>query len=148
MVYVTADHGGWLAKQTLVKFLRGRGLPVTDLGPSKRLHNDDYPPLAARLGRVVRKTPGSFGIGICRSGVGMAMVANKIPGIRASQALTVSLARRARREENTNVLSLAADLQTLAEMKKIVMAWLQTSYRPIDRYRRRLHQVDRLDYGR
>lgn len=147
MVYVTADHGGVKKKALLASWLRQQGRRVVDLGPTSIKPDDDYPPLAAQLARRVQRSPGSRGIALCRSGVGMAMVANKFSGIRAVQAWSPAVASQSRRDENTNILSLAADYHSLAELKSIVRRWLQTSYRPARRRQRRLRQVAKMEHG-
>lgn len=148
MIYVASDHGGWKQKQALVKALRHRGHDVVDLGPARLDPADDYPVWAARTARLVQRAPKSFGILLCRTGVGMAIVANKFRGIRAAQAGSVTVARRSRQDENANVLSLAADELSTAEIQKIALAWLQAAWRPLPRYHRRLRQLAAIDHGR
>lgn len=144
-VFVAADHGGWFAKRRLTDWLRTRNIRVIDLGPERRQPRDDYPVWAARLADAVRHHPGSLGIAFCRSGVGMAIAANKRPGIRAVQGWSTRIAARSRTEEQTNILSLAADYHSEPEMRRIVMSWLGTEFKPIQRYRRRLGQLRRLE---
>ena len=148
MIFVTSDHGGFAAKEKLVAWLEQLDVPVQDLGPRRRQPQDDYPLWAAKLARSIKRHPGSQGIAVCRSGVGMALAANKFTGVRAVQGLSPHIARRSRLEENTNVLSLASDLQTLAEQKKIVSTWLKTTYKPVKRYVRRLREINRIEHGR
>ncbi len=147
MIYVTADHGGVKKKAMFVAWLRRQGYRVTDLGPTAVKPSDDYPRWATLLARRVQRSPGSLGIGLCRSGVGMAMVANKFSGIRAVQAWSPAVAAQSRRDEKTNVLSLAADYHPLTELKSIVRRWLETRYRPARRSQRRLRQVAKIEHG-
>ena len=147
-VFITADHGGWRAKQKLVPWLRRQGVTVVDLGPEKLRTDDDYPVWAARLARHVQRHPGSFGIGLCRSGVGMAIAANKLAGIRAAQAFTPAMAKKSRVDEDANILSLGVDYASGPMLQKIILAWLKTTYRPTKRFTRRLRQLSRLDHGR
>lgn len=148
MVFVTSDHGGYMLKQRLVPWLLKQGWLVVDLGPAKKRAQDDYPFWGARLGRRVAKDPNSFGIAVCRSGVGMVVAANKIPGVRAAQAWSVAMARSSRLDDHSNVLSLAADYQSWPAIQRIVRAWLTTAYRPTIRFERRLRELARLDHGR
>ncbi|MBI2984557.1 MAG: RpiB/LacA/LacB family sugar-phosphate isomerase [Candidatus Kerfeldbacteria bacterium] len=148
MVFVTSDHGGWFQKQKLVGWLRRRGVDVRDLGPNHVDRDDDYPLWAARLARLIQRHPTSRGLLLCRSGVGMAMTANKFVGVRAAQAFTPRMAARARHDDNINVLSLAADYHTSRQLQAMAWAWLQARFRPLRRYRRRLRQVRRIEHGR
>lgn len=146
-IYVTADHGGWAAKRRLLAWLAQAGYPVIDIGPTIRSPSDDYPVWTARAARLVQRNPSSRAIVICRSGVGMAIVANKFSGIRAVQGWSVAVAKRSRQDEDTNVLSLAADYQTWKELTAITRAWLTTPFRPIPRYRRRLKEIGRIEHA-
>lgn len=148
MVFLVADHGGFAMKQRLLAWLRRAGIPAQDLGPTRRVPDDDYPIRAATLARAVRSRPGSFGVAVCRSGVGMALAANKHRGIRAVQALTPTIAVQSRRDEDTNILSLAADYQSFRMMTTIVKRWLATSFSGRPRHRRRLRQLAALEHGR
>ncbi len=146
MIYLGADHGG-------VQFLRRvrralPGLTVRDLGPKTIVPTDDYPLIAGRVARQVARTKSHRGILVCRTGVGMAVAANKIAGIRAVQGTSVPVAVRSRQEEDSNILALAAAYLTVRAAVKIVRAWLREPFRPRPRYRRRLRQLTRLDHGR
>lgn len=148
MVYLVSDHGGFDAKGHLVRWLQSHKVPVVDLGPTKPVADDDYPVWAARLARQVQKTKKSMGIALCRSGVGMAIVANKFSGIRAAQAFTPSMASKTRKDEDSNVLSLAADYLSQRELRAIVRAWLTTKYKPVARYQRRLKEIRTIEHER
>lgn len=148
MIYVAADHGGFAKKQRLVAWLRSRGHQVIDLGPAHSSPSDDYPIWSARLARAVQGDRRGLGVLLCRSGVGMALVANKFAGIRAVQGWSGRVAKQSRRDENTNVLSLASDFQSLDDMKDIVRSWLAQSFRPVARYQRRLRQITRIEHVR
>ncbi|MBI5466797.1 MAG: RpiB/LacA/LacB family sugar-phosphate isomerase [Candidatus Kerfeldbacteria bacterium] len=148
MVYIAADHGGFTKKQLLVAWLRRSGQPVIDLGPARLTPTDDYPIWAARLARTIQQDRHAVGVVVCRSGVGMALVANKFEGVRAVQGWSSRVAQRSRRDEKTNVLSLASDFQSITEMKRIVRLWLKQPYRPIARYQRRLREISRIEHAR
>ncbi len=148
MVFVVADHGGFALKERLVAWLRVSGIPVRDLGPSKKVSGDDYPIYATQLSRQVRLSPQHRGIAICRSGVGMAIVANKHRGIRAVQAVTPAIVRQSRIDENTNVLSLAADFQSWSNITATVKQWLATPYHHQPRHARRLRAIRKIEHGR
>lgn len=147
MIFLGADHGGFPLKERVKVWLRGQGWSVVDLGARRLRPTDDYPLIARRVALAVRRRTGGRGILLCRSGIGMAMVANKVRGVRAVQALSPAVVVRSRREEATNVLALAADWTSLTAAKRLIARWLATPFRPLARYRRRLRQVDRLHPG-
>lgn len=148
MIYLVSDHGGFDAKGHLFRWLKSHKIPVIDLGPDKADEHDDYPVWGARLARQVQKTKKSMGIALCRSGVGMAIVANKFSGIRAAQIFTPAMAVKSRQDEDCNVLALAADYLSQREMRSIVRSWLTTKYKAIPRYQRRLREIRELEHGR
>lgn len=148
MLYVVSDHGGFGLKRRLVAWLRDQGVTVTDLGPTRKISGDDYPVYAALLARHVQKSASHRGIAICRTGIGMAVVANKHRGIRAVQALTPAIAQQSRIDENTNVLSLAADYQSWRNVTATVKRWLATPYRHQARHARRLRAIKKVEHGR
>lgn len=148
MIYVASDHGGFRPKKVIVAWLKKQGWPVSDLGPMVFNRQDDYPFWAAAVAKKVQHSKKDLGILLCRSGVGMAIAANKFSGVRATQALNPQMAKKSRLDENANVLSLSADYQTFAEMQRIVKSWLTTAYIPKPRYQRRLRELSRLEHGR
>ena len=142
-VAIGSDHAGVALRGTLVTYLRGRGIAVQDLGT----HGSDpvdYPDVAAQVGQVVAHREADAGIIIDGSGIGSAIAANKIPGIRAAMAASETVARYAREHSGTNVLTLGATLVTLDEAKAIVSTWLTTPMRD-PRYIRRLAKIRDLE---
>jgi ribose 5-phosphate isomerase B len=123
---IGSDHTGVALRQTLVAFLRGRGLAVQDLGVDGA-DPVDYPDVAARVGHSVVRHEADAGIVIDGAGIGSAMAANKIPGIRAAMAASETMARYAREHNGANVLTLGATLVSAEEAKGIVSVWLTTS---------------------
>lgn len=147
MLVIGADHAGFALKEYLKKKLARTHAGVVDVGAHQRTTGDDYPIFAFELAKRVRRTTGGRGILICGSGVGMAMVANKVAGIRAATAWHPKLAKRARQEEDCNVLVLPADFVTRAQAEAIVEMWLRTPFKRINRYRRRLGEVQRIEHN-
>jgi ribose 5-phosphate isomerase B len=145
MLVLGADHGGYTLKEFLKRVLLKSGHEVFDVGPAKLRSADDYPLIAAEVARRVRRTTGGRGILLCGSGVGMSVVANKFPGIRAVNAWDVKVAIRARKEEDANILVLPAHFVTQAGARAIVQVWLSTPFQRIARYRRRLGEIARIE---
>ena len=142
-VAIGADHTGLALKTALVEHLRRSGQAVTDHGTSTA-EAVDYPDIAAAVGRAVVRGEADAGIVIDGAGLGSAIAANKLRGVRAAMCSTPTLARYAREHNGANVLTLGATLVTAAEAREIVDVWLSTPIREA-RYLRRLLKVRRLE---
>ena len=144
-VAIASDHGGVALRKTLVTFLRGRGLAVHDLGTDGP-DPVDYPDTAAAVARVVARGEADAGIAIDGAGIGSAIAANKIDGIRAVMATTETVARYSREHNGANVLTLGASLVTADEARAIVVSFVTTPMREA-RYIRRLAKIRALEQG-
>jgi ribose 5-phosphate isomerase B len=138
-VAVAADHSGVALKRMLVASLRGRGLAVDDLGTDTP-DPIDYPDTAERVAVAVAHGEADAGIVMDGAGLGSAIVANKVPGVRAAMCSTPTLARYSREHNGANVLALGATLLTPAEALAIVDVWLATPMTEV-RYIRRLTKI-------
>lgn len=141
MIYLGADHGGFTMKETIKRKLARARIPFIDCGAQSYDRFDDYPLIARTVARAVAGHPRHRGILFCRSGVGVTVVANKVRGIRSVLAEDAWIARRARRDENANILALPAEHLTPAQLWTIITAWRTTRYRGAPRDRRRLRQI-------
>ena len=137
------DHTGIAMKQALVSFLRGRGLSALDVGTNES-STVDYPDIAAAVSRPVARGEADGGIVIDGAGIGSAIAANKVPGIRAAMCVTPTLARYAREHNGCNVLALGSTLLATDEALRIVETWLTTPMREA-RYIRRLAKIRALE---
>lgn len=146
IVAIASDHTGVALRRVLTGFLRGRGLAVLDLGTDGP-DAVDYPDVAASVAWAVARGEADAGIVIDGVGIGSAIAANKIPGIRAGMATTETLARYAREHNGANVLTLGATLVSPDEARAIVVAWLTTPMRE-PRYIRRLAKIRDLERRR
>ena len=142
-VAIASDHTGVKLRKTLVEFLRGRGLTVQDLGTDGP-DAVDYPDVAAAVADAVARREADAGIVIDGAGLGSAIVANKVKGIRAVMATTETIARYAREHNGCNVLTLGATLVTLEEARAIVSTWLTTPMKE-PRYIARLAKIRDLE---
>jgi ribose 5-phosphate isomerase B len=140
---IASDHTGIRLRQTLVAFLRGRGLAVRDLGVDTP-DPVDYPDIAAGVGTLVARLEADAGIVIDGAGIGSAIAANKIRGVRAATAASETIARYSREHNGANVLTLGATLVSAEEAKSIVTVWLTTPMRE-PRYIRRLAKIRDLE---
>ncbi|HUS10940.1 MAG TPA: RpiB/LacA/LacB family sugar-phosphate isomerase [Pyrinomonadaceae bacterium] len=125
LIAVGADHGGFKMKEELKSLLTALGHQVHDFGTNSE-DPVDYPDLAYAVARSVSEGTSELGIIIDGAGVGSAITANKVPGIRAAACYSVAVARNSREHNGANVLSLGSKTISSAEMRDIVQAWLAT----------------------
>ena len=144
-VAIGADHTGVALKADLIAHLRKAAVQVTDCGTAGP-DPVDYPDIAAAVARAVARQEADAGIVIDGSGLGSAMAANKVRGVRAAMCPNLTLARYAREHNGTNVLTLGSTLVEASEARSIVDTWLSTPMREA-RYLRRLLKVRRLEEG-
>ena len=142
-VAIGSDHTGLAHKAALVTHLRQAGLAVTDMGTDTP-DPVDYPDVAARVGLAVVRGEADAGIVIDGAGLGSAMAANKIRGVRAAMCPSVTLARYAREHNGANVLTLGATIVDPSTAIEIVNAWRSASTTEA-RYLRRLLKLRRLE---
>src|SRR5262249_17803838 len=142
-VAIASDHTGIKLRQSIVSLLRGRGVAVEDLG-AESTEPGDYPDVAASGARRVAGQGGGGGIGIDGAGIGSAIAANKVRGVRAAMALNETIARYSREHNGANVLTLGSTLVTPAEAAAIVTMWLTTPMKE-PRYIRRLSKIKDLE---
>jgi ribose 5-phosphate isomerase B len=142
-VIVGADHAGFAAKQALLAALKKMGHSVTDAGTDGP-DSVDYPDFAVQVGRAVAEAEAERGILICGTGIGMAMAANKIPGVRAAVVTNEFTAEMSRRHNDANVLAMGARVQTPEKMEEFARIFLET---PFDggRHAGRVDKIKKLD---
>jgi ribose 5-phosphate isomerase B len=143
VVAIGSDHSGVALKSAIRQHLRGRGLAVHDVG-TEGPDPVDYPDIAGAVARQVALREADAGIVIDGAGLGSAIAANKIAGIRAAMCVNQTLARYAREHNGANVLSLGATLVTPDEALTIVDTFLTTAMRE-PRYLRRLAKIRDLE---
>lgn len=140
LVAVGADHGGYKMKEELKSFLSELGHKIHDFGTNSE-DPVDYPDFAHAVARSVSEGNSDVGIIIDGAGVGSAMTANKVPGVRAAACYSVSVAQNSREHNGANVLTLGSKTISSAEMREIVKAWLATEITE-DRHRKRVAKID------
>jgi len=137
------DHGGYALKKRLVALLRRRGDEVADLGT----HSPkpcDYPPIGYKVAKAVASGEFDRGILICKSGNGIAMVANKVRGIRAAICHDVKSAQHSRQHNDANILVLGAEAIPATRAEAITKAWVAADFEG-GRHARRVRQMARLE---
>jgi ribose 5-phosphate isomerase B len=142
-VAIGSDHGGLALKSAITEALRGKGVAVDDLG-TLTADPVDYPDTAARVARTVARGEADAGIVIDGAGIGSAIAANKIRGVRAAVCHDATTARYARQHNGANVLSLGAALVTPLQALEVVDVWMNTAMNE-PRYIRRLAKIKALE---
>jgi ribose 5-phosphate isomerase B len=142
-VAVGADHGGYPMKEELKIFLAELGHRVHDFGTNSE-SAVDYPDFAHAVARAVADGAVDVGIVIDGAGVGSAMTANKVPGVRAAACYSVEVARNSREHNGANVLTLGSKTITSDQMREIVRAWLGTDLTE-DRHRKRVGKIEAIE---
>jgi ribose 5-phosphate isomerase B len=122
-----ADHGGYALKERIAADLREHGFAVRDCGTHSQ-EPVDYPDFAEAVARLVAEGACRWGIVVDGAGIGSAIAANKVPGIRAATCWDVTSARNSREHNHANVLALGAGLLGEALALQIVQAWLSTGW--------------------
>jgi len=145
-IAVGADHAGLHVKEAIKTYLEGAGHTVTDAGTWSE-ESVDYPDYAKKVAEAVAHGEAELGILACGSGIGMAMAANKVGGIRAASVNDLITARVAREQNNANVLSIGGRLVDGTQAVEIVRAFLAANFKG-GRHQRRLDKVAEMDKAR
>jgi len=141
-IAIGADHGGFLLKQKLIKFLESKDYVVADMGT----HSEDpcdYPVYAEKIACAVSSGEFDKGVLICKSGIGMSMAANKVSGIRAALCQDLKTAKSSREHNDANVICLAAKKISFKSAASLLNIWLKTEFAG-GRHAKRVKQIDEL----
>lgn len=141
-IYLASDHGGFELKQAIEEALQEDHL-VADLGCTSE-ESCDYPIFGREIGEAVVDDPGSLGIAVCGSGIGISMAANKVPGARAALCCSVEAAELARQHNGANVLCLGERTESIDDPIDIVKAFLSTEVDMSERHQRRRALLDEM----
>lgn len=144
VIPIASDHPAYDLKQELISYLSELGYRPLDLGTFSK-ERVDYPIYALSVASKVSMGQYKRGIVICKTGVGVSIVANKFPGIRASLVNDVEVAELTRKHNDTNVLALSAGFTSIENAKKIVKVWLETEPEG-GRHQKRIDQISTLEY--
>lgn len=142
-IYVASDHTGFRLKAHLLRILKAEQYDAIDCGPTTHNEGDDYPLFAEKLCRLVIQEQ-ARGILICDTGIGMSIIANRFPKIRAALVSTELMAERSRLHNDANVLCLGQTLVSEAENEAFVLTWLRTEFSGEVRHVRRLGEINEI----
>lgn len=127
MIAVGSDHGGLELKQAVCELLQQRELGFSDFG-TNGTKSVDYPDFGAKVANAVSKGEVDAGILICGTGIGMSIIANKFPGIRAALVHDEFTAQMAKEHNNANILVMGGRILTVEQGIKLVEIWLDTQF--------------------
>ena len=143
IIAIGSDHGGYRLKEEVKKYLEDKNIEFVDFGCESE-QSVDYPDIAAKVAKEVQGGKCDQGILICRSGIGMSIVANKFKGIRCALCHNEYTAKYARLHNNANILAMGADDLTTGEAVCILRMWLATSFEG-GRHEERLKLIEEIE---
>lgn len=144
-IAIGSDHAGFEAKEKIKTILEDLGIEFVDFGTNSG-DSVDYPDFGAKVGRAVAAHEVDSGIVVCGSGIGIAIAANKIRGVRAAQAWSAETASLARQHNDANVLSIGARVLSESDIEKIVRAWFSADFED-GRHQGRIDKISALESG-
>ena len=143
MIALGSDHGGFELKESLKELLKGRGVDVVDCGTDNG-NSVDYPDFGEKVARKVSSGEVEKGILICGTGIGMSIVANKYPGVRAALVTDPFMAQMAKEHNNANILVLGGRVLDTDSARKMVSIWLDATFEG-GRHQGRLDKITALE---
>ena len=144
-IAVGADHAGYPLNERVIEELRGAGHEIIDFGTHDGSVPDDYPDYAKQVGEAVQSGAAEIGILVCGSGVGAAVAANKIRGVRAALCGDTYSAHQSREHDDCNVLCLGARVTGPELALEILRSFVSANFSGEERHRRRLAKVAALE---
>jgi ribose 5-phosphate isomerase B len=145
LIAVGADHGGFPLNERVIEELRGAGHQITDFGTHDGSKPDDYPDYALKVGQAVQSGKAEIGILICGSGVGAAVAANKLKGIRAALCGDTYSAHQSVEHDDCNVLCMGARVVGVELAMEIMRAFVAARFTGEERHLRRLKKVAEIE---
>lgn len=143
-----SDHAGWSLRQRILDELRARGMEVVDCGPPEPVPGDDYPDVAAAVGRAVASGRADRGILVCGSGVGASIAASKLTGVRCALCHDPFSARQGVEDDDMNVMAMGARVIGPELAAELLKDFLEARFSGAERHRRRLGKVAALERAR
>lgn len=144
MIFIGADHAGFLLKEEIKKALAKKKLSFVDLGTSS-VESVDYPDFAVAVAKRVASSKSSKGVLACGTGVGMCIAANKVAGVRAAVLYSDNIARLAADHNAANVACVGGREMRHRDAVKRVLLWLQTPFSKEERHHYRIRKIAALE---
>ena len=142
-IVLGSDHAGYELKADLRAYLSERNITVCDMGVASETPVD-YPAIARAVAEKISRKEFTRGILVCGSGIGMSIVANRFPGVRAALCHDLSSARLSREHNDANLLVLGGRFLGKGLAREITQVWLESAFQG-GRHQRRLDQIESLD---
>ena len=142
-IVLGSDHAGYELKADLRAYLGERNITVCDMGVASETPAD-YPEIARAVAEKISRKEFALGILVCGSGIGMSIVANRFPGVRAALCHDLSSARLSREHNDANLLVLGGRFLGKGLAREITRVWLESAFQG-GRHQRRLDQIESLD---
>lgn len=143
MIALGADHGGYKLKEEIKRYLEEKDIEYTDCGTFSE-ESVDYPEIAKAVALEVQSKECGKGIVVCRSGIGMSIVANKFKGIRCAKCNDEEEARLSRMHNDANMLAIGADYIDTSKAIRIVRTWIATEFEG-GRHQERIKIIDEIE---
>lgn len=143
MIAIGADHGGYKLKEEIKKYLEEQGMEYKDFGTYSE-ERTDFPLYAEQVARAVQDKDCEKGILICRTGFGMAIVANKFKGIRCAACYQDETVKQAKEHSDINILALPADYTNISEAVSRIRIWLGSEFLG-GKYSERLQMIEEIE---
>jgi ribose 5-phosphate isomerase B len=145
-ISIGSDHAGYAYKEAIKTMLTEQGHAVLDVGTTSE-DSVDYPDYGKAAADLVRTGQATFGVLVCGSGIGISIAANKLPGIRAANCTSTTMAKLARQHNDANMVAVGQRLVTVDEARSIVTTFLETPFEG-GRHQRRVEKIDLAGDGR
>jgi ribose 5-phosphate isomerase B len=142
-ISIGRDHGGFVLKEKIVRFLKKKKINVTDFGTFSE-DSMDYPDTAFKVAQSVANKKAGRGILVCKTGIGNSIVANKLKGVRAALCHNVESARLSRAHNDANILVMGSLFVNEKLAKKMCSVWLKTPFEG-GRHLRRVKKIERIE---
>jgi len=144
-IAIGSDHAGFELKESMKEFLKENGYEYHDFGAKTLDPQDDYPEYGRKVAEAVASGKYDRGIVVCGTGMGIAISANKVPGIRAAACYDIGMAQISREHNDANVLALGGRVVTKKLASDIISVWLETPFSGEDRHVRRINMIRKIE---
>ncbi len=142
-IYLGTDHGGYKLKEKIKVWLEKNGYEVEDEGAYEYNKKDDFVDFGKRVVEKITSESGR-GVVLCRNGVGMDIVSNRYKGVRCVLGFDKRQVKKAREDDDVNVLSLPAEYLSYKKAQRLIKVFLETKFKDKRRFKRRLEKISKL----
>ena len=143
MIAIASDHRGYKMKEEIKKYFNDDGIEFKDYGTFSE-ERMDYPEKAKEVAQAIQGGKAEKGILICGTGLGMSIAANKFKGIRCTVCYSEEVARYAKKHNDSNILALGAEVNTISQAIEIIRVWLATEFEG-ERHKRRIEMIKEIE---